>query len=402
MRIIRYVLAIILISPSLNTAQTKSGESKPGQALIEVRATVIDRAGRLIEDLGKDDFIMTAENIQQPITVFSVEKTSQGTGSQSAANAAGPGSTRNIVLLVDTAGISHTGLENVKTAMAGFVQDQSTSQDSIAVMTTAGKPGPAAELTRDRAKLQEAIKKLRAGGGRTDSFLTPALCGKVTKRDPQAVTLAMRVIESEERTSGSVTMTENNPEAQAASKCMMLLMDAATRRKAVVAAVRAAAEKLAAVPGQRVIALFSDGFSMTAPGGEVAVADVRPAVSGAASQGSMVYAFDTHGALDTKPINMGSLTLTSEMNDAVRDFQHGLSLLASQTGGEAIFNIDGLIDQLKKMLENNRVYYRLACTAPEDKEPRTYRPLAVSVKNHPDYRVRAQKGYAIADLPRAK
>ncbi len=391
MRIIRYVLPIILVSPSFHFAQTK-----PGQALIEVRAIVIDRTGRLIEDLGKDDFVMVADSAQQPISIFSVEKIGQGTDLQSAA------SPRNIILLVDTAGISDTGLVNVKKALAGFVQDQATSQDAIAVMTTAGKPGPAAELTKDRAKLQEAIKKLRAGGGRTDSFLTPALCGKVTKREAEAVTLAMRIIESEERTSGSVAMTENNPQAQAASRCMMLLMDAATKRKAAAAAIRAAAEKLAAVPGQRVIALFSDGFSMTAPGGEVAVADLRPAVSGAASQGTMIYTFDTHGALDTKPINMGSLTLTSQMNDSVRDYQHGFALLSSQTGGEAILNIDALGDQLKRMLDNNRVYYRLACAAPEDKDPRTYRPLAVSVKNHPDYRVRTQRGYAVADLPRVK
>lgn len=106
--------------------------------------------------------------------------------------------------------------------------------------------------------------------------------------------------------------------------------------------------------------------------------------------------------MDTKQINIGSLRLSSEMNDAVRDYQHGVALLASQTGGEAFFNIDGLGDQLQKMLDNNRIYYQLAYWPPPDKDPSAYRNITVSIKNHPEYRVRAPKGYVPADLRGSK
>jgi VWFA-related protein len=291
-------------------------------------------------------------------------------------------------------------MESVKAALLRFVDEQTTDRDVLALMTTAGKPGVAGEFTTDRGKLRERIKKLHSGQVWTESFLTPALCGKVMRRQGEAVTLATQIIQSEEYTTGSLIAGESSdPLAEASSKCMMLLLEAATRRRAATSSIRAATERLAGIPGQRIVALFSEGFSMTAPGGEVAIADVRPAMSGAVHAGVMVYTLDARVALDTKPINIGSFHLSSEMNDAVRDYQHGMALLASQTGGEAFFNIDGLSDCLQKMLNNNRICYHFEYSAPQNKNPGDYRNITVLVKNHPEYRVRAPKGYALAVGP---
>ena len=73
-------------------------------------------------------------------------------------------------------------------------------------MTSAGKPGVTGEFTTDRGKLKADMKKIRPANTEFESFLTPALCGKVVQRDPQAVSLASLIIDSEERNSGSVQM----------------------------------------------------------------------------------------------------------------------------------------------------------------------------------------------------
>jgi hypothetical protein len=86
----------------------------------------------------------------------------------------------------------------------------------------------------------------------------------------------------------------------------------------------------------------------------------------------------------------------------VQDLQHGTALLADLTGGEAFNNSDGLDGQMQLMLDNNRVYYRLAYALPTGKDPSNFRSINVSVKGHPDYRVRTQKGYSRRDLRQSK
>jgi VWFA-related protein len=408
-----YPKIAILVTLAMPVLSFSQSGPQPAKELTQVSAVVTDRQGRLVEGLTIHDFLVKEDNDQPPLDSFSRGKTGAIPGTLpvpkiKAANDPGvsgtevpPDVSRVIALVVDAASITHAGMETVKAALLNFVNEQATDQDLIALMTTSGKPGVSGEFTKDRNKLREAIKRLRPGRARTDSFLTPALCGKVVRREPQAVTLAMQIIESEEYTTGSfIGGGSGDPQAEAASKCMMLLLEAATRRRAVTSSIRAAAERLEAASSQRVIALFSAGFSMIAPGGEIAIDDVRPAMSTAAHSGVMVYCFDARVALDTRQINIGSLHLTSEMNDAVRDYQHGVALLASQTGGEAFFNIDSLSACMRKMLDGNAVCYRLSYATPQDKNPKAYRSITVSVKDHPEYHVRAAKGYVLADLRR--
>jgi VWFA-related protein len=265
-------------------------------------------------------------------------------------------------------------------------------------MTTAGKPGVKGEFTTDRIKLKAEMKRIRQGYAQFESFLTPALCGKVIRRDPQALSLTTLIIDSEDRSSGSVQApARTNTEAEAVSKCRMLLLETESRRRAVTSSIEAAIQKMSAMPGQHMIALFTEGFSMTASGGDPAISEIRPAISSAVVSGVMIYAFDAHVPMASKQANIESYSLSSEILNSSRDLQHGMSLLASETGGAAFYNLDGLSDQLRQMLGDNRICYRLSYYPPSGKDPRKYRRISVSVKGHPEYRVRAQKGYDLTN-----
>lgn len=50
------------------------------------------------------------------------------------------------------------------------------------------------------------------------------------------------------------------------------------------------------------------------------------------------------------------------------------------------------------MLADNRIYYELAYYPEQDKDPRKIRRITVSVKNHPEYLVRAQRSYILSEL----
>jgi VWFA-related protein len=385
---------------SVRHAQDPKAKAARREA-IQVRAVVSDRTGRIIESLANEDFVLTENGVSQTPDTFSIEKFEAGPGSQSQglnqSNTANPGQTvspRVVVLMVDTAHISPNGVESVRMALNRFVDQQTKEQDVIAVMTTTGKPGVKSEFLTDRAKLKAEIVKLRHGSARFESFLSPSLCGKVIKRDPQAVGLASLILNSEERTSGSIQMpAPTNPEAEAVSKCQMLLLETASGRKSVVSAIDAAVQRMAGMPGQQLIALFSEGFSMVASGGDVAIGEVRPAISRAVRSGVMVYSFDANVPMSSKQANIESYSLAGEIVSAKRDLEHGMSLLSSETGGGAFHNLDGLSEQMQQMLDENRFCYRLAYTAPSGGDPRNYRSINVTVKGHPEYRVRAQRGY---------
>ena len=399
--------------PNLKVAKSKQdpGAITAMNGTIQVHAVVTDRAGQLVEGLSKEDFRLMEDGVQQTPAFFAMEKIAGKSDLPLAArNEVAPGmpgdspgpvapsSSRVMVLVVDTVHISSNGLERVRMALAGFLDEQKTGQDLIAIMTTSGKPGRKGEFTADRGKLDEDIKKIRPGQAQFESFLTPALCGKVVRRDPQAVSLATLIIRSDDRTSGSMVIPDSgNPEVEAASKCMMMLLEAASRRRAVAAAIGTAIEKMSTLPGQRLIALFTEGFSMVGPGGETAIPDINPVISSAVRAGIMIYAFDARVAMSSKQLDIESYNLSSEIQNSVRDYQLGMALLASETGGEAFYNLDGLPGQLQQMLGGSRVYYRLAYFPPSGKASKKYRSINVSVKDHPEYHVRTQKGYMLYD-----
>ena len=385
-------------------------------APVQVRAVVTDRNGQFIEGLTAEDFLLTEDDVQQGLESFSMEKTvgrsSSATLSQAGVSDAvpagiqgvsGSNSPRVIALLVDTAHISSNGLEGVRIALRRFVHEQTAGNDLIAIMTSGGKPGTKGEFTADREKLASEMKKIRPAFTEFESFLTPVLCGRVVRRDPQAVGLTTLIINAEDRSSGSVQMPSNtNAEAEAVSKCTMLLLETASRRRSLMSSIGAAVDKMSAMPGQHIIALFTEGFSMTAPGGDVAISEIRPAISSAVRSGVMIYAFDARVPLASKQVNMESYSLAGEILNSARDLQHGMSLMASQTGGDAFYNLDSLSEQLQLMLGGNRVCYRLAYYSPPAKDPRKYRSINVSVKGHPEYQVRAQKGYDMTGTSRSK
>jgi VWFA-related protein len=193
-----------------------------------------------------------------------------------------------------------------------------------------------------------------------------------------------------------------NPEAEAVSRCMMLLLETSSHRRALMSSIGAAVDKVASMPGQHILALFSEGFSMTATGGDIAISEARPAISNAVRSGVMIYAFDARIPLSSKPPNTESYSLAAEILNSKLDLQHGMGLLAGQTGGDAYFSLDGLNDQLQKMLDTNRASYRLAYYPLPVSDPRKYRAVSVSVKGHPEYQVRTAKGYDMTGLRRGK
>jgi hypothetical protein len=94
--------------------------------------------------------------------------------------------------------------------------------------------------------------------------------------------------------------------------------------------------------------------------------------------------------------------LSSYMSASAKDRQDAINALAQDTGGEAFFSTNDLKGAAQKAVDLNRTYYALAYYPPDDKGTKEFRRITVRVKSHPEFQVRAQKGYFASDLKKRK
>jgi VWFA-related protein len=428
------VLFVSAFAPTGHSEKQQEINIRVKTELIQLRAVVTNRQGQPIDNLSKEDFVLLEDGQPQAIGLFSVERIEIEARPQPGrkpaavsgeAKAAGRPSrlsvpSRSIVLLVDTLHTSFTSLANTRAVLRHFLNEQMTDQDLVALMTPTGMLGLMEQFTKDRQLLNLAIERLYPWRISQDrSLLTPFLAARIVRGDPDAAELAIQILADEEglsvgdeqglvfdpRDRNKRDLLRLPPFLQ--TKAHMALEEASYYRRILLTNIRAAVEKLAEMPGQRIIALFSEGCTMVTASGDMASSELQTIISEAARSGVLIYTFDAKGLVPVMvPAWMqGSIPgnrLVSYLGQSLQDSQDSMKILAEETGGEACYNTNNLSGGLQKMLADNRIYYELAYYPSQDKDPRKLRRIVVSVKDHPEYVVRAQRSYLLSELRRPR
>jgi len=442
--VFRLLAALLVFSPA-GFSQTNATQSKPGEQeqtiristdLIQVRAVVTDKQGRVIENLSKDDFIVLENTRPQAVAFFAADKIgdemprpSNGAApadkSAPASSSAAPGETpsRTITLFVDTIHINAVRLARVKEVLTNFVDQQMTDRDLVAVVASGGRLGLLSVFTRDKNILRKAINSLAPWTANVNpSYLTPHVAGAVLRGDMQALAFAYEVVRFENQ--NPLTQPINlaaAPVEDATGKglsregarryvmpyVLATIQQAAYLRRAALSTLESVLARMAELPGQRLLFLFSEGFTQAGTGGALDVDDVTPAVSRAARAGIVIHSIDVKGleplmVTADNPIFIQGSYLQMFMGESANDLRTGLRTLALDTAGEAIINTNNFEERLQKVMDQNRFSYVLSYYPPEEKDPRKFRNIIVQVKGHPEYIVRAQKGYRPADIEKTK
>ena len=159
------------------------------------------------------------------------------------------------------------------------------------------------------------------------------------------------------------------------------------------------AEQMAGLPGQRLMVLYSDGFSLMDRFGTLNSIDLQGAISKAVRSGVVIYSIDAKG-LQPPPLFSAAYagsydqSMLGYLTSSEKDMEDGLNRLARDTGGETFFNTNDLGGALTEALDSNRFYYVLGFYPPETEQGKGFKKFTVRIKDHPEYRVRTQKGYA--------
>ena len=385
--------------------------------LVELRAVVTDKDGRLVDGLKKEDFELREKGRLQDISSFAAERVGPLSISQrvTVANVA-PGEppppaaqpARSLLLFVDTVNMAGGNLLRVKQSLKKFIDEQISDQDAVMVVTSSGMEGIPARFTRERNLMHHYVDRIAGWGSSNNSYFTPALAADVRRESQYAIDLAIKVLQSEDGL---------NPEMMSGAMLRQIAIGRAGevlaqnnfRRGSVLATFRAAVELMSKAPGQRLMFLFSDGFSLLDARGVVETQELQQAISRAVRSGTVVFSINSKGLQAPLEIDASrrgpayrafdpSLQgrLSSYASASEKDSQDGMNAIAKDTGGDAFFRTNDVNWALKKSFEGNNIYYAFAYYPSTDGQG--YRDLELRVKGHPEYSVRTQKGYLASDL----
>jgi Ca-activated chloride channel family protein len=115
--------------------------------LVTLPVSVMDRDGRYIPNLHKEDFRLWEDNVEQTVAVFSsVDKPF------------------SVVLMLDTSGSTRFRLEEIQNAAIEFT-NQLRRDDRVMVVSFDDQVRVLTEFTSDRSRLRDAIRRTEPGDG---------------------------------------------------------------------------------------------------------------------------------------------------------------------------------------------------------------------------------------------
>jgi VWFA-related protein len=338
--------------------------------LIEVRVVVLDQFGQPVDRLRREDFELLENDRPQEIVFFSVEGAEGGS-----VRAEGSGvrrsrsPSRTIAVLVDTLHLSFSSLARARQALRKLIEEQILESDLVAIGASDGTLG--FEFTQNRQMLLRAVERLTLWDyGLYASRYTPYLAAMVTRGDREALRLAGQIVHAEEGFSDP---------GYVRSKAHMILSEAAWRRKTTLAMLEAVAERMAEMPGRRILIFISDGFTLMDRGGSMSTGELTQVINRAVRSGITIYSLYARG-------------LEPDRSYGQEELENGLNALASNTGGRAFLKDNDLNLALQQVLTENRISYVLGYY-PSEEETSRARRITVRVRGHPEYSVRAPKEY---------
>jgi VWFA-related protein len=371
--------------------------------VVEVRAVVTDQKNNIVENLKKDDFELLENNRRQEISFFSFSgvKTAE---LQSVREQLSGIPARSVLLYVDNLHLSFSSLNQVKQALHRFIDERMTGQDMISIIPSHGTLGVAQQFTQDKQLLRYGVEQISLGPIKRSSYFTPFLASDLIAEWPAAMEVAINILKWEDNIDGDFSMMCNI----ARNRAREILSEATFFQRTTLLTLRELTEKMRHLPGQRMIIIFSDGFSLMNGIGGPFVEELQSVIGRAVRSGVVIYAIDANGLqapliIDASIPAGNSRSLLQWYAEKSRNEElNGLYTMAVDTGGKMYQNSNDLGKALGQAFDENRSYYVLGYYLQSDSDMRKFRNIKVRVRNHPEYTIRAPKGFVPSDTIKAK
>lgn len=469
-KIIAYLSIVLLFAWVTSMAvPADEGETDSGQDIeksrfevetteVGVRAIIADQTGKIVEGLKEEDFELLENDEPQEIGHFDVSKV-ENVRSPVAAEQVAPRTkasklararaklteppVRTILLYVDALHLSFSSLNWVKQALHRFIDEQLTDQDLVA-FTSSETLGVAQQFTRDRRILRYAVEQIRYSPADRESYFTPNLASDFLNNHVRAISLGTDIMRQEEDMVCPCSLLQT----LAYHKAAQVLTDASYARDYTLSIIEHFSDQMADLPGQRMLVIFSDGFTSYSRLGNLQYNEFHRVISRAVRSGVVIYSIDAKGlqgppetdaskrspargvsyeimvkclkacpeqdpddeckkaCVEQNPLSLTCLEDIDRFNDPSCDFPdpgaltdylesfqteklNGLYSLATETGGKMYDKANDLNESLEQALDDNRFFYVLSYTLTAGKDDDRLRCIDVRIRDHPEYMVRS-------------
>jgi VWFA-related protein len=408
-----FLLSVHLSAQQSNETSPQSGIAKIVVAVNAALVPVVvrDSQGRTVGNLKKDDFQIFDRNKPQAITGFSIQRRVevQSFGEAREPASANPGVNqppatapdhppvppeRFIVFLFDDMHLTSGDLTQLQKAATKMVAGSLAESDLAAVVSISGT---SSGMTRDRAKLQDAIMRLQVHNlyrhiGRACPDIDYYEADRIlNKHDPMAFDTAV------ENTLSCCDCSRDLAPALAENAARESLQIGDQDMHVTLGYIREIVRKMGAMPGQRTLIFVSPGFlTMT---GE-ALAEKSRILDLAAETNVTINAVDARG-LYTATVEAVDRNKGSARAERTQAEYRGYSMalnedvmaeLADGTGGAFFHNSNDLEGGLQALTVVPEYVYLLELSLQNVKQNGEYHPLKVTV-DQAGLKVVARRGY---------
>lgn len=360
--------------------------------LVIVNVTVRDKSGKLLDNLKKDDFILTEDDKPQTVSVFEVEHLSsealppavpidnapalrtrpnEATPTAPVAAADGPASRRDkrlLALYFDFSSMQPQEQIRAQQAALKFLNQQMTASDLVGILTYTNRLRVMQDFTNDRELLISEIQGFRVG---------------------EAAENAADGATGPDDTDDSGSFTPDETEFNIFNTDLKLV------------GLESAVKKLAMYPEKKALIYFSSGISRTGVDNE---SQLRATVNAAIRANVAFYPVDARGLVAMAPggdastaSGSGTGIFTGKTQQGLRDkfntSQETLSTLASDTGGKALLDSNDLTMGITQAQKDINSYYILGYYSTNEGLDGKYRRVKVRLKSDSQAKLDYRNGY---------
>jgi VWFA-related protein len=404
-----------------SAAQTAQQTGEPPSFTIQVDTNrvlvpvvVRDRRGHAIADLKKEDFQVFDDDRPRAVTAFSIEKRGASSGDADSKSSNGAQSTtilkaamkplapRFIVFVFDDMHLSIEDLAHARTAGNKLLAGTLVDSDYAAVVSLSGKTNSG--LTRDRAKLQEAIAKLQPRNAlRPDS----ADCPKVDYYQADLIENKHDQVALQDVEQQLIICNPPPPdmlETQAELAARRAVAIGQQDVQVTFASIATVVHGMAALPGQRTMILVSPGFLTITP----EALSTESHIIDLAAQGNVtisaldargVYVTEANASDDARGRSPG--VIGSLRNGAMTHTESVMGELADGTGGSYFHHNNDLDAGFKSLTDAPECIYMLELPLDGVKQNGSYHRLKVKV-DRDGLQLQARRGYFVPKAQRGK